>query len=93
MKKTPKIKVNTNVTIELVAKYLLDLHIKEHLFGNTETKQTVLNVLKLFDKVEKITIHHITAVFVDFPLENFSEVRYCLELLEVFTKNVELTSE
>ena len=67
--------------LELIWQHLLNLHIKEYVFGNTEPKPSMLNILRLFNKVSKITIHHTTIIFNDIPLQNFSSTRYCLELL------------
>lgn len=47
---------------------MLDLHLKEYIFGNTESKPTFINLLKQFDKIDKIKIETIIKAFLSIPL-------------------------
>ena len=69
MRSKSLLKVTLKAILELLTKYLLELYIKEYLFGNTEAKASLLNILRQFDKIRKIDIAVVTAAFVEIPLE------------------------
>lgn len=48
---------------ELIVRYMLELHLKEYIFGNTEQKPSMLNLLKQFDKLNPITIESISKAY------------------------------